>query len=290
MGENVYLNGKILPANNAKISIHDRGFLYGDGLIETLRIYKKAPFMLKSHLNRLMESASQIGYGAGIDTDSIKKAVLEVIKANTVDNGSIRITLTRGNSEKRALYESLDQPNVLITITDSNSDEIEKVQQGVKAISGSDKRGMISNYKNNSMLASVLSYKEAVDKDAFDIIQITKKGFVTEGTRSNVFMVLDGILLTPPIDSNVLPGITRKVVLNIAQKNDVKVEEDAIVGQDLQQAEEIFLTNSLFEVIPVTSLNESSVATGAVGDITQKIQTGYKMLVSSWLDQLYVKN
>ena len=289
MGKNVYLNGKIIPADEAKISVNDRGFLYGDALFETLRSYKKAPFMLKSHLTRLLESAQEIGFSMNIDAEAIKKAVYEVVEANDIEDGSLRITLTRGDSEKRALYEQLEQPNLLVTLTSLNTDDINSAGTGVKAISGSDKRSAVSNHKNNSMLASVMSYKEAMEKNAFDMIQITKRGFVTEGTRSNVFIVLDGILLTPPSDNYVLPGITRKVVLNIAQKNGIKVEEDAIVGQDLPHAEEMFLTNSLYEIVPVTSFNEEPIANGSKGEITQKVQNAYKMLVDHWLEQIYAR-
>ncbi len=288
MGANVYLNGQILPAESAKIGINDRGFLFGDGLIESFRTYKQAPFMLKSHLNRLEQSAKAVGINLP-DIEELKQATYKVIESNNIAEGKIRITVTRGNSVNNALYEDVASPNILITVEDLNAGgNFSSEQAGVKAISGEDKRSLVSEHKNSSMLASIVSYRQALERGAFDMIQITRRGFVTEGLRSNVFIVLDGILLTPPVSKRVLPGITRQIVINMAQRNGIKVEEDAIVGQDLPDAEEIFLTNSIREIVPITTLNNAPIASGQVGKITNTLQKGYKMLVNSWLDKMNV--
>lgn len=286
MGKNVYLNGQILPAEKAMISVSDRGFLYGDALFETLRTYKKVPFMMKSHINRLIESANELGINS-FDYDYYKKAVYSVIESNDISEGVVRITLTRGSSIQRSLYEDIENPNLLISINSLEQELIEKTKLGVKAISAEDKRSLISKHKNNSMLPSVLTYKQAQEKNAFDAILVTRRGFVTEGLRSNVFIVLDNILLTPPVSNRVLPGITRNIVINIARNNGLKFDEDGIVGQDLSAAEEIFLTNSLYEVIPVLSLNSEPVAGGRIGNITSTVQKGYSMLVENWLDKIF---
>lgn len=286
MGKNVYLNGQILPTDKAKISVNDRGFLYGDALVETFRTYKRAPFMLKSHLTRLLESAASLGFKT-VDLSELKEAAYNLIRANDMEEAAVRITLTRGNSEKRSLAEQPKQPNLLISLTSLDSDEISRAQGGVLAISGEDRRSGYSKHKTSSMLPSIMAYKQAVDNNAFDMIQITSRGFLTEASRCNVFVVLDGILLTPPVDNRVMPGITRKLVIDIAKRNSLRVEEDAVMGQDLAGAEEIFLTNSLFEVVPVTSLNNNPIAEGQKGRITSQIQRSYRTLVDTWLEQVY---
>lgn len=288
MGSNVYLNGEILPIEKAQISVADRGFLYGDGLSEAIRFYKRAPFMLKSHLNRLQQSAADLGISLA-SNEELKQATFKVIAANDIDEGSLRLTVTRGNSIAKSLYEEIEKPNILISISPLDLEQIARCHSGVKAISGEDVRSAISNHKNTSMLASVISYKQVLEKNAFDMIQITRRGFVTEGLRTNVFVVLDGILLTPPVSKRVLVGVTRQTVINIAQRNGIKVEEDAIVGQDLQGAEEIFLTNSLREVVPVTSLNNQPIASGQIGPITSQIQKAYRLLIENWLQQVFAK-
>jgi len=285
MGNFVYLNGQILPSDKAQISATDRGFLFGDGLIETLRTYKQAPFMLKSHLNRLAESAKALGINIP-DAEQLKQAVYDCVEKNGIAEAKVRITLTRGSSLKGSLYEETESPTVLITVSELNPAALSSTQQGVKAVSGEDKRSLLSSHKNLSMMASVASFRQVAEKDAFDMIQVTRRGFVTEGLRSNVFIVLDGILLTPPLGSRVLAGITRQIALNIARRNGLKVEEDGIVGQDLKSAEEIFLTNSVSEIIPVTSLNSQPVAGGQVGRLTSTIQRGYRLLVENWLEQI----
>jgi len=285
MGNFVYLNGQILPSDKAQISANDRGFLFGDGLIETFRTYKQAPFMLKSHLNRLAESAKALGINMP-DAEQLKQAVYDCIEKNAIAEAKVRITLTRGSSLNGSLYEEISEPTVLITASELNPAAFSSAGQGVKAISGEDKRSFLSSHKNLSMMASVASFRQVAEKGAFDMIQVTRRGFVTEGLRSNVFIVLDGILLTPPLGSGVLAGITRQIALNIARRNGLKVEEDGIVGQDLNSAEEIFLTNSISEIVPVTSLNGQPVAGGQVGRLTSTIQKGYCLLVENWLEQI----
>ena len=287
MGKNIYLNGQILPSDKAQISISDRGFLFGDGLIETFRTYSQAPFMLKSHLNRLVKSAEVLGINTP-DIEALKDAVYKVVENNNISEGKIRLTVTRGTSLSGSFYENIDQPTVLITISDLDTASLSTVQGGVRTISGEDKRSLVSGHKNLSMMASVNSFRQVAEKGAYDMIQVTRRGFVTEGLRSNVFIVLDGILLTPPLGSRVLPGITRQVAINIAKRNGLKVEEDGIVGQDLKSAEEIFLTNSVAEIIPVTSLNDQPVASGQIGPVTSTIQRGYRLLVDNWLEQIGV--
>jgi branched-subunit amino acid aminotransferase/4-amino-4-deoxychorismate lyase len=242
--------------------------------------------MLKSHLLRLTEAAQALGINIKLSADELKQAVYSVIKANNIEEASIRITLTRGNSQKRSFYENLEQANLLISMAPLDIAEISEAQEGVAAISGEDRRGAFSQYKNSSMLSSIMAYKQARDNGAFDIIQVSKRGFVTEASRYNVFVVLDGIILTPSIGPAVLSGITRKLVINIAKRNGFKVEEDAVMGQDLVSCEEIFLTNSLFEVVPVTSLKGQLVANGQKGAITRQIQKGYRLIVDNWLEQI----
>lgn len=288
MGNNVYLNGQILPIEKAKISVNDRGFLYGDALIETLRTYKSVPFMLKSHLSRLLESAQILDFKIGA-LEEYKDAVYNLIRANGIEEAVIRITLTRGDSQERNLVEIPDRPNLLISMMPLDTEEIARSQSGVLAISGEDRRSTYSKYKTSSMMPSIMAYKQAKDNGAFDIIQIIPRGFVTEASRCNVFVIIDGMILTPPVDNRVLPGVTRKLVIDIAKRNNLKVEEDAVMGQDLATAEEIFLTNSLYEVVPVISLNNKPIADGQKGPITQQIQKAYRTLVDAWLEQVFAK-
>ncbi|RJQ31775.1 MAG: branched-chain amino acid aminotransferase [Actinobacteria bacterium] len=290
MGEVVYLNGRIVPKDQALVSIDDRGFMYGDGVFETLRTYQKVPFRLGAHLNRLLDSLKALDIELSLTPQEIQKAVLETLRANDFDEAVIKITVTRGNSSKRGLFESGIKSNVIITASQLEPYSTDFYSRGVKVITVEDQRGGICNHKSLNYLPNVLARRSAEESQAFEAVMVTRRGFVTEGSVSNVFAVLDDIIMTPPADKKVLAGTTRQVVLELAKGLGFRLEEDALIKQDLFAASEVFLTNSLMEIMPVSQVDDSSIGDGRPGRLTSSLLENYRRFVDSWLDKVLTKS
>lgn len=287
MGTNVILNGKLSDINKAVIPVTDRGFLYGDGVFETLRIYDGFPFQLKAHLNRLDFSAKQLDIALG-DKEEIQKQIKRLTDSNNIKDGIARITVTRGTSKQRALLEEGLQPNILIQTHELPEYPESIYKRGVNIITIEDNRSELCHIKHTNLLPNMFSKKQAGANKAFEAVLISKRGFVTEGATSNVFGLIDDTLITPPPSKKVLNGITRQVVIKIAHEFGFRVEEDALMGHELSIVKELFITNSVIEVLPVTLVDGKMVGDGHVGQTTSKLMNGYKTVVNNWLKTLKV--
>ena len=285
MGTHVFLNGIILPFEKAVIPITDRGFLYGDAVFETVRAYDGFPFQLKAHLNRLGFSATQLDIKLE-DLSSIETAIKNLLEKNELKDGVLRITVSRGISNKRALLEDITEPTVLIQTEELPEIPESYYSEGVKAVTMTDNRNELCHLKNTNLLPSIIGKKNAYRKNAYEAIMISKRGFVTEGTTSNVFGVIDGTLITPPAGNKVLNGITRQVIIKIARELSIRIEEDALMGNELSIVSELFITNSVIEILPVTSVDDNKISSKTVGEITKKLHSGYRTVIKNWLSNL----
>ena len=259
----VYLNGQYLPLHDAKISVLDRGFLFGDGIYEVIPAYSGLLFHFEDHMERLENSLSSIR----LTNPHSRAQWLEILKPLLDKNldQSIYLQITRGVADKRdhAFPENI-APTVFAMC--SNIAPVAGLESGVKAISVDDSRWELCNVKATTLLANILLRQQAVEKGCAEAI-LVKDGYVTEGAASNIFAVIDGILITPPQGPEILPGITRNVILDIARQNNIPYSEDVISLDALQTASEIWLTSSTREIVPVVQLDNEAIANGKPGPI-----------------------
>jgi len=259
----VYLNGQYLPLADAKVSVMDRGFLFGDGIYEVIPSYSGSLFHFQEHMERLENSLSSIRLANPHDRAQWLEILTPLL--DTSLDQYIYLQITRGIDSKR---DHTFPENVTPTVFAmcSNIVPLANLDSGVKAISVDDSRWELCNVKATTLLANILLRQQAVEKGCAEAI-LVKDGYVTEGAASNIFAVIDGILITPPQGSEILPGITRDVILEIARENDIPYSEDIISLDALKTASEIWLTSSTREIVPVVQLDNEAIANGKPGPI-----------------------
>jgi len=259
----VYLNGQYLPLNEAKISVLDRGFLFGDGVYEVIPSYSGHLFHFQEHLERLENSLAAIRLANPYRREQWLEVLTPLLDANF--DQYIYLQITRGAAEKRDHAFPDNTPATVFAMC-SNIVPIPGLNTGVKAISMDDSRWKLCNVKAITLLGNILHRQEAIDQGCTEAL-LVKDGYVTEGAASNVFAVIDGVLCTPPKGNDILPGITRDVILDIAQKNNIPYREDKILFTALQSASEIWVTSSTREIIPVVELDSKPVSDGKPGPV-----------------------
>jgi D-alanine transaminase len=263
----VYLNGQYLPLNEAKVSVLDRGFLFGDGIYEVIPAYSGRLFRLPEHLERLDNSLSGIRLPNPHSREQWLDILTPLLDAN--QDQYIYLQITRGVAEKRdhAFPDNI-QPTVFAMC--SNIVPFDGRNAGVKAISLDDSRWQLCNIKAITLLANILLRQQAIELECAEAV-LVKDGYVTEGAASNIFAVIDGLLITPPKGNEILPGITRDVILEIAQKNNIPYVEEIISLDALTTASEIWLTSSTREIIPVVEFDSIPIADGKPGPVWQRM-------------------
>ncbi|NOU23126.1 MAG: D-amino acid aminotransferase [Methyloglobulus sp.] len=261
--EIVYLNGQYLPLADAKISVMDRGFLFGDGVYEVIPAYSGKLFRLEDHLERLANSLKAIHLQNPHSHEQWRNLLTPLLKKDL--DQSVYLQITRGVAPKRDhAFPQNATPTVFAMV--SGITPHADADNGVKALSMEDSRWKLCNTKAITLLANVLLRQEAIDSGCTEAI-LFKDGYLTEGAASNVFAVIDGVLLTPPKSPAILPGITRDVILEIARKNNIPCSEQAISKADMKRASEIWITSSTREIIPVVELDAEKIAVGKPGPL-----------------------
>ncbi|RLA25894.1 MAG: D-amino acid aminotransferase [Gammaproteobacteria bacterium] len=263
----VYLNGDYLPLSAAKISVLDRGFLFGDGVYEVIPAYYGKLFYLEAHLQRLKNSLNAIRLSVPFNIEQW----LEILQPLLIEGDAqyIYLQITRGVADKRDhAFPEQCKPTIFAMCSAIAPFAREA---GVQAITLDDMRWQLCNIKATTLLANILLRQQAVDNSCAEAILI-KDGYATEGAASNVFAVIDNVLVTPVKSNEILPGITRDVIIELAQANGIAVREDVIPLADLQAASEIWLTSSTREILPVTTLDNQPVGAGQVGPVWQAMQ------------------
>ncbi len=281
MNEIVYLNGSLIPRSQASISALDYGFLYGFGLFETMRAYRGKVFRLDSHLSRLSHAADMLG--VPIKTPNLKKAMLDILRVNKLEDARIRITVSPGEGEMVPDLSTCKKPTVLIMAQHYHPYPEEVYQKGFKAIVSSIRRNSqspLSRLKSTSYLESILAKEEARAAGVDEALCLNEKGLLAEASMSNIFIITHGTLRTPGEENGILPGITRGTILELASKLGIDAAEQDIKPDKLSQAEEAFLTNSLMEVMPLTEVEGKPISSGKPEAITKRLMEAYKEMVS----------
>ena len=277
----VYLNGNFEPLEEARISVMDRGFLFGDGVYEVIPAYGGRLFRLEPHLDRLQDSLDGIRLGNPLGREAWREVLEELLRRNRDpddprDDQSLYLQVTRGVAMKRDhAFPIPERPTVMAMSTPIPPPSPELARQGVQAVRLADTRWQQCHIKAITLLANALLRQEALDAGAVEAI-LVRDGLANEGAASNLFLVSDGVLRTPPKSAKLLPGITRDLVLELARRHDIPCREEDIPAGDLDRAEELWLTSSTREILPVTRLDGKAVGTGSPGPLWQRMTRLYQ--------------
>lgn len=282
----IYLNNSLLPRSEAKVSVFDHGFLYGDGVYETMRVYDGVVFMFEEHLRRLFRSASLIRLDIPLEIDQIKTAVFDTLRANSLKNAYLRLTVSRGYGAIGLDPDLCSQPTFVIIAEDMKEYPSSLYEKGIKVMVATTRRNLKEalnpQIKSLNFLNNILAKIEAKEKAAYEAIMLNHQGLITEGTISNIFFLRDGILCTPSVDCGILDGITRGIVIDLATREGLRVREGAFTVDDLKGADEVFITNTTLEVMPVSMVDERDYR---VGEVSRLLRRAYRKEVEA-----YVKN
>lgn len=277
MSDTVYLNGQYLPLDEAKVSVMDRGFLFGDGVYEVIPAYHGKFFRFSEHIARLDNSLAAIRLPPP-HSEAEWLEILTPLLRGTTDQ-SVYLQITRGPAPKRDhAFPSVIQPTIFAYATPITP--YSGSETGVKAITLEDTRWECCHIKAITLLANILLRQQAVEQGCAEAI-LLKKGWVTEGAASNVFVLLNGVLLTPPKDHRILPGITRDLVVELARQHGLRIAEAAISQDDLTQAQEIWLTSSTREILPVIELDGTPVGNGLPGEAWRAMRAHFDAFKAS---------
>ncbi len=276
----VYLNGQYLPVDQATISVMDRGFLFGDGVYEVIPVFGNKLLRLDEHLHRLQNSLNRISLPDPHSNEEWTGIFSCLLKQNEGEDRALYLQISRGAYAKRDLTINTDlstdyPPTVFAMVLQVTPPDIEIVSAGISVITVDDFRWNACDIKSTSLVASVMLKQQAIVAEVDDAILI-RNHVVTEGTASNVFIVKNGVLITPPTGHKLLPGITRDLVIEIAKNNTILVVEREVKEAELYNADEIWMTSSTREIAPVISLNGGAVGSGSAGPMWKRIMDLYQ--------------
>lgn len=279
MSEKVFLNDGIVDADKGCISINDSGFLYGMGLFETVRCYNGVVFRMSDHLDRMLGSAKAMGINTA-EKDFISDAIYKTLKANKLTEARIRVTVSNGPMS----LEAEKKPTLLVTAAEFTTYPEDYYKNGVLAVICDFRQNPLDpvyGHKTISYYSRMMALRIAQEKKAAEAIWFTFDGRLAEGCVSNVFLVKDSVLYTPPRSTPVLEGIARKTVLEIAEENSIEVVQKDLLIEDCLAADEIFLTNVIMQVMPVSRLEKHEVGEGKPGEITMKLREKFQEFVQN---------
>lgn len=285
MSLQVYISGKLYDKADAKISVYDHGLLYGDGVFEGMRSYGGKVFRLQEHLDRLWNSARAIMLTIPMTKEEMGAAVYSTLKANKIEDGYIRLVVTRGSGSLGLDPNRCSHPEVIIITDFIALYPKEFYEKGLEIITASTIRNhpaaLSPRIKSLNYLNNILAKIEGLQAGCVEALMLNHKGEVAECTGDNIFLVKDGELLTPPNDAGILEGITREAVMQIAEAIPMTVRELPITRHDVYIADECFLTGSAAEVIPVVKVDSRPIGNGQPGPITKDLLERFHKLTRS---------
>lgn len=274
--ETVYFNGKFLPEEEVKISPDDRGFLFADGIYEVVRWYEGGFFDMEGHQLRLKRSLREVRIDWP-EADEFQLIARELIICNSLQQkpSLVYIQVTRGVARRSHSFPSPAVSPTVYAFARGFSPDPDMIAKGIKTIMKKDIRWSRCDIKSVSLLPNILSFQDAVEAGTLECI-FERDGVITECAHSNVFIVSDGTLYTHPESENILSGISRRNVILLAKQSGIPVKEMAVAVKDLSLADEVFITNTSFEVAPVIAINNNPVADGNPGPVTLKLRTMFR--------------
>lgn len=285
VSEIVYIDGAYLPKEDAKISVFDHGVLYGDGIFEGIRFYKRNVFRLDEHIDRLISSAKYLLLSLPWSKEEMAEAVLETCRRNKLDDGYIRLVITRGSGTLGLNPYLCPRPTMFVIVSKIQLYPTEYYEKGLPIITAATRRygadALSPRVKSLNYLNNIMAKLEAVHAGVLEAIMLDQNGFIVECTGDNVFVVKQGVLYTPPTYQGALRGITRDAVLELAKAHNIPVREERLTLYEAYDADEFFLTGTAAEVVPVISIDKRPIADGKPGPITQKLTEAFHAITAS---------
>lgn len=285
MSLKVYIDGQLYDKADAKISVYDHGLLYGDGVFEGLRVYSGKVFKLDEHLERLWNSAKAIWLQIPMSHEQLAEAVRSTVQANQIQDGYVRLVVTRGAGSLGLDPNRTSHPQVIIIADYITLYPAEYYERGLEIITVSTIRNhpaaLSPRIKSLNYLNNILAKIEGLQAGCVEALMLNQKGEVAECTGDNIFLVSKGVLLTPSVDAGILEGITRAVVIELAREAGIVVREIPLTKHDVYIADECFLTGSAAEIVPVVKVDSRPIGAGKPGPITQQLHTRFHEVTRS---------
>ena len=275
----VFLNGEIIDSADAKLSVFDSWFLYGSGLFETMRATDGKVFRIDDHIDRMFTSAKELGMAIGGEKKYIHDAVYNTLDANELKFARIRLTVSNGPMGP----DEESKPTVLVTATEFQAYPPEYYTKGVRVLLTDHRQNPadpLCGHKSTCYNARLIALKDAQKKQATEALWFTTENKLAEGCVSSVFIVKDDKLFTPPLNTPVLDGIARKTVLELAKEQGIETEEKELFINDLLQADEVFITNVIMLMLPVTTVEAHAIGDGKTGAITKNLLEQFQKLTT----------
>ncbi|MEI5908813.1 D-amino-acid transaminase [Bacillus spongiae] len=273
--EKVLYNGEIVNRSDCSVQLEDRGYQFGDGIYEVIRVYQGKFFTLEEHLDRLFLSAKKLSMDSSLDYTTLLSLLKKLVDVNGVVNGTVYLQWTRGVAKRHHQFPVPSAKGTIIAYTNSLERPISNIQNGVSAKLVEDIRWLRCDIKSLNLLGNVLAKEEAIKADCFEAI-LHRGEIVTEGSSSNVYMVKEGKLYTHPVSNLILEGITRKVVKRICGEENVSLIERQFTVEDLKSADEVFITSTTAEVMPIINIDNEPVGGGKPGKLTVLLQNRFQ--------------
>lgn len=282
MAPKIYINGKLFDKQDAKVSVYDHGFLYGDGVFEGIRVYEGKIFKLREHVDRLYDSARHIALEIPMSREDMADALVSTVKANDKRNGYIRLIVSRGAGTLGLDPRKTSDPQIIIIVDDIALYPPELYENGLDIITAATIRNHPNatnpRIKSLNYLNNILAKIEGIRAGCVEALMLNHKGEVSECTGDNIFIVKRGILKTPPPDAGILEGITRNAVMDLARAANILVQECSLTRHDIFAADECFLTGTAAEVIPVVKCDGRPIGNSKVGPVTRQLSERFRQL------------
>ncbi|MDK2888422.1 branched chain amino acid aminotransferase apoenzyme [Desulfofundulus australicus DSM 11792] len=282
MGLIIYLNGEFVPEEQAVVSVFDHGLLYGDGVFEGIRAYYNRVFKLREHIVRLYESARSIGLEIPMTMAEMEEVVLETCRRNGLRDAYIRLVVTRGPGDLGLDPRKCSRPTIFCIAASIQLYPEELYEKGLELVTVATRRNLPEacnpRVKSLNYLNNIYAKMEANLVGAPEAVMLNQEGYVAEATGDNIFIVKNGVLITPPPHVGILEGITRNTVMEIARQKGIQVEEKLFTRHDIYTADECFLTGTAAEVIPAVKLDGRVIGDGRPGEITRELIRAYREL------------
>ncbi len=283
MPRKIFMNDRIVPEDEARVSVFDHGLLYGDGVFEGLRSYAGQVFRLDAHIDRLFASARAICLQIPLSKEAVAQAVVDTLATNGLSDGYVRLVVTRGAGSLGLDPNRTSNPQVIVIADTISLYPREFYDKGLRIVTAATQRtqsaALSPRIKSLNYLNNIMAKLEGLQAGCVEALMLNHKGEVAECTGDNIFVVRDTKLLTPPPDAGILEGITRNAVMELAQAAGIDCREQTLVRHDLYTADECFLTGTAAEVIPVVEIDGRKIGAGVPGPITARLTTDFHALV-----------
>jgi branched-chain amino acid aminotransferase len=291
MNLKIYIDGNFYPESEAKISVFDHGLLYGDGVFEGIRFYQGRVFRLEEHIARLWDSAKGIALEMPMSASELTAATLETIRQNDLHDGYIRLLVTRGVGSLGLSPDSCRRPSIIIIAATIALYPTALYEKGLTMVTCATRRtapaALSPRIKSLNYLNNVLAKIEAQQAGAAEGVMLNEQGYVAECTGDNLFILKGGRLHTPPVNAGILEGVTRRVAIELAEKNGFVVEQRDLTRYDIITADECFLTGTAAEIIPAVELDRRLIGNGQPGPVTLKLIEEFRRLTRTTGTPIY---